>query len=821
MRCLRPYAIIALLWALYFHPVVLHPTQTLYSDFSDFLAEHLPARVFLVREWRETGELPLWNPYHFCGSPFVHDIQVGAFYPPYALTMLYPASHAGAVMSWVIALHLLAAGAFTFLYARSHDIGEVGSLVAAVGFMLSAKWLTHLLLAGHTVTVGLAWLPLVLLGLERAIRTGRFLPVLGAGAAFALVLLGTHPQWAFYAGLFAAAWTFGATKAPPLRWGVIRWLTCGLGAVAVAILLAAVQLLPTWEASGQSSRTVGLDSAGALRIGFFALFGLVGPSSGYNPPNAWEVRGVFGAFWLTAAVAAPAIIGGRTRWWAGVFAGVMVFSLGGAALVEWLPGFNLFRAPARMLLIAAFPLALLAGATTDALIRTAWADELRPKLMRAFLMVGLFAVVPALTCLTIERTQPNSPSLSFGFVAFWVVELLGVPVFLWLVWPNRSGNPKLRTGCWLAILLGELLAPVVALPAVKPQSDTYPDGGPIRFLRHHAPPGTGRVIDIDMGTGPHDRLGPLGGGSPLSMTVGVETVRGYNPLDVRHYREYVGFVLDEDTRVLSLSPVAQPVIPNFPRTNRTLFDLMNVRYLVCFPEYLSNPDLRADPGHRLEASTWRRAAVFRDPPAVPALPPQKPDPLPPVEIIENLTVRPRAFVVPEAEAMPAGQELAALKRCDFTKSVLLTTLDPIPRNGTRPGREVRVAEYRANRVRLNLDGGPGGFLVLSDVWFPGWVCRIDGAEVPIYRANHAFRAVAIPDGAKEAAFRFEPRSYCLGWWISAASLVSFTLLGLVLNIAARFKPIRPHDPSQERRAMNTNQTRSTEHRVEDQDTEFN
>ena len=96
MTRLRPYLLLAVLWALYFYPLVLQPTGTLYADFSDFLAEHLPGRVFLVREWRETGELPLWNPYHFCGSPFVHDIQVGTFYPPYAVTLLIPESDAGA-----------------------------------------------------------------------------------------------------------------------------------------------------------------------------------------------------------------------------------------------------------------------------------------------------------------------------------------------------------------------------------------------------------------------------------------------------------------------------------------------------------------------------------------------------------------------------------------------------------------------------------------------------------------------------------------------------------------------------------------------------
>src|SRR5262245_31463328 len=206
----RPYLVIAVLWGLYFHPLVLHPAQVLYADYSDFLAEHLPGRIFLVREWRETGELPLWNPYHFCGTPFVHDIQVGMFYPPYAVVYLVPESGVGAALSWVIALHVLVAGVFAFIYARSHQLNEGGSLVAAVGFMLSSKWMTHLLLAGHTITIGLAWLPLVLLGIERGIANRSIWAVILAGVALALMGLGTHPQWAFYAGVFAVVWTLPA-----------------------------------------------------------------------------------------------------------------------------------------------------------------------------------------------------------------------------------------------------------------------------------------------------------------------------------------------------------------------------------------------------------------------------------------------------------------------------------------------------------------------------------------------------------------------------------------------------------------------------------
>src|SRR5262249_31540031 len=291
--------------------------------------------------------------------------------------------------------------------------------------------------------------------------------------------------------------------------------------------LVAVQLLPTWEAAGQSARTVGLQSTGAFQVGFYTLFGLVGPSFGNDPPRTWEQRALFGLFWLAAALAAPALDRGQTRWRFGVFLGLLAFSLGGAALIDWLPGFRMFRIPTRMLLIAVFPLAILAGTTTDVLIRSNWAAEQRKLLTRPFLLVVLFAAVPGFVCLWDSGSQAPVPIWA-PFIAYWVAVAVALPVFLWLVLPGSAGGPRVRTACWLAVLLVELVAPVALFPAVRPQSDIYPKASVVEFLADHTKLGEARVIDIDMGGGESDKTAVLGGGSPLALVYGVETTRGYN-----------------------------------------------------------------------------------------------------------------------------------------------------------------------------------------------------------------------------------------------------------------------------------------------------
>ena len=218
---LQPYFVLTLLGLLFFGELVHYPTQVLYSGHSDLLAMHLPMKCFLVRSWQQTEEVPLWNPYSFAGMPLVHDVQVAAFYPLHWPLYLLPEELIGAAMSWLIVFHVLIAGWCMFAYARSQGLEGTASFVAALGYMFAGKWLLHVLAGGHYIMIPLAWLPLVLLLMERAIWQGSIVHATWAGTVFALIVVGTHPQMTLYAGLFTAVWCSWprAKTAAAGRWG--------------------------------------------------------------------------------------------------------------------------------------------------------------------------------------------------------------------------------------------------------------------------------------------------------------------------------------------------------------------------------------------------------------------------------------------------------------------------------------------------------------------------------------------------------------------------------------------------------------------------
>ncbi len=786
MSRLRIPLLLDALWLLFFHDLVLHPGQVLYSDYSDLLAEHIPAKCFLVRSFHEDGELPRWNPYHFAGLPFLHDIQVAAFYPPHALLLLFKEEQVGPALSWLLAAHVLLAGWLMYFYARGQGLGEHGSFVAAVGYMFAGKWLLHLLAGGHYILIGLAWLPLVLLCLERAIRRGSLAWATGAGVTFALLTLGTHPQWTFYAGIFIALWTLdpfwragdvnppvtptGGLTPPARRVLLLRWLSFGLWTALLAAGLADVQLLPTAEAARYSTRSLGVGTTEVLQGGLRSILFLIGPALQADPPYTnliWEDRGGLTLLWLMAA-----LLGG---WWlkdrryqAGVTLALLVFAVGGAYLVQGLPGFNLFRQHTRMFIILGLPIALFAGAATNALFDPSPAGAALRK-RGHWLLARLSAALLILAGGFALRTALEGKPLRFEW--YWPSLALTIPAAWWLLGQRpRRGHAPL----WTALLLLDLGTLIAPLASTRAETAIFPYPSWLPFMISHGPVRE-RVLDrseSDFHTG-----SPLGTGAPLALLHGIEALRGYSPLDHLRYKQYLHFITGSDEPMSPLGgPLTSPVLSDFPILHQGLLDLLGTAYLLQ-PSDLPPPG----PGWNVLYVEDALAAYDFITGGV--------RPLPPYTLYHNARRCPRAFVVFQAEPLPAGpQTLAALTATDLRRVVLLEGEVPAESSGISSERSARVKAYQPNQISIEVSEGPPGWLVLTDIWYPGWTCTVDGQPAEIRRADYLFRAVRIPEGAKEVVFRYEPDSLRIGRKISLATL---GLVGVVLLATIPRRSLRP------------------------------
>jgi hypothetical protein len=87
-----------------------------------------------------------------------------------------------------------------------------------------------------------------------------------------------------------------------------------------------------------------------------------------------------------------------------------------------------------------------------------------------------------------------------------------------------------------------------------------------------------------------------------------------------------------------------------------------------------------------------------------------------------------------------------------------------------------IVKEEDNELDITANPSRPAYLVLSDTYYPGWRCYVDGNEQTIYRANFAMRAVLLRPGHHRIAFRFIPCSAVIGAGCSAATAIIVIVL---------------------------------------------
>ncbi len=157
------------------------------------------------------------------------------------------------------------------------------------------------------------------------------------------------------------------------------------------------------------------------------------------------------------------------------------------------------------------------------------------------------------------------------------------------------------------------------------------------------------------------------------------------------------------------------------------------------------------------------------------------------QVFENLGAMPRVWLVPEVlvlgdeEIRTAGQtsRLPDGRGFDPKRMGLIEKPLSIEPGEADPNATARVTTLGDNTMEVRINSATAGFLITSDVYYPGWRATIDDQPVELYRANYAFRGVAVPAGNHLVKFAYQPRRFYLGVAVSLGCLLSLTGLGLV------------------------------------------
>jgi uncharacterized membrane protein YfhO len=92
---------------------------------------------------------------------------------------------------------------------------------------------------------------------------------------------------------------------------------------------------------------------------------------------------------------------------------------------------------------------------------------------------------------------------------------------------------------------------------------------------------------------------------------------------------------------------------------------------------------------------------------------------------------------------------------------------------------VEIVSYSPNEIKINVMTSEEAYLVLSEVFYPGWKVYVNGKEEEVLRANYAFRAVHLKPGQKEVCFVFDPLSWKAGLILSSSTVIGLIALGLL------------------------------------------
>lgn len=756
----------------YFAPVLVDGRILAYDD---AVKHYLPSFTVGPVLWSASA----------AGYPIYGDIQNMAFFPPKLVFQglgLLGVPLATSYNLFVLAPFVIAASAahvYVYRFTRTHAAAAVAGLVFALSspLLYFVEWPDH--------AYGAAMLPLLALALERLRDDPRGGSIAWLAVVVGLTQLSGYPPMANVIGLIMAGYAVVRGAHAPAGRG--RYYRAAVAGAALGIGLAAVQLVPTAVAllpkmaahwTFEDFNDLAFVPGDLTRLFFPFITGggsLYGDESFGVPTTRLFYLGLMpltlGAIGLVSRrhSRAPQIF------WTAATLYVVALALGERTPVAYLtyrlPVINVGHEWSRLLVVAAFGVAVSAGCGTAVLL------DGRAGRRRFAIAGGVLMAVVGLWLLVQGGPVWVRPAIPAGWPATWSFSPLrnpafGVPFLLALVASATvaiAGTGR-RLPVWLvpALVLADLAtfgyahewrtaspdaASLVHRPASLEAVRTTLAGSRQRVVSYRGLAEDGMIVARR--EHPDDRTG-------LRQEIG--RYWGFETLE--YFGKWTLPALGELTDHLPVTALSGGSIP---------LDLLAVRFVLVHStrEEPGAPSLPPSPLARAlldSPAAWRPAGRLGE-----------------SLLFENRTVLPRAWVAGEARVMQEDAARGVLRSgrlpdgspFDPARTALLAGPGAeglsAPRDAV-PG-TVEIVEQRSQRYRLRVRTTDPSVLVTSDTYHPGWQVRVNDVAAPVLQADVLLRAVAVPAGESVVEFRFVPKDFYLGLAISVAALLVAAVVG--------------------------------------------
>lgn len=684
----------------------------------DVVTQIYPWKHFVITELK-AGRLPLWNPNNFSGNPALANFQTAVFSPFTLLYFILPFIDA---WSLTVLLQPLLAGIFTYFLTREMRVSRAGAVISALGFMFSGfivVWMAY-----GTLSLAVAFLPFILLSLERFLRKNDRRFLIFAGLAVTFSFFSGHFQTSLYVLLTSFAFIiYRAVSDRKLK--NAAFATLGLIGGCV---LALPQLIPTFVLYTQSFRSSNAIVDGG--IPFFYLITSFAPDFFGSPVTRND--------WVGFYAERASFIGIITFFLAGFslfrirakdvifFVGLSVVSLVLAldtpiqlllshAGIPVLSSSN----PTRIIVLWSFSMSILAGFGYDYL-----REAISKKILRHILSVVVVVVA--------------------------IVLLAWLSVLFFHLLPSDKSviakrNLILPTILLVALLIGVLIqfvierlskASVLAVFIIALVAfDSF------RFAQKWMPFDTAAILFPDVpvvsamqklqGTG---RV--FGGfGTEVQTYYGVRSVEGYDPLYIKRYGEFIkaattGRYTTPDRSFVGIDRQAKSTekVLNFLSVSLLFQPKSQLFVNYAYPVW-GRPDIYK--------------VVYEDDLFL---------------LYHNTTMLPFARLSYTYEVFTDSRKLLArFYEPDFPYAT--TTLleedpslsDMIQKDATG---SAEIVSMEPTSIRIKVNSTSPGLLFLPNPYYPNWHATLNGEAIHIYQADYAFQAIKIPKGKSEVLFSY-------------------------------------------------------------------
>jgi hypothetical protein len=768
----------------------IYHVDTLYQPFADQV-KNLPSNgllsdlVYQMYPWRhflgqslKAGFLPLWNPYSLAGLPFLANDQSSVFELTKLLSYLLDVGVKD-FMLFSSFITLFLAGFFSYLFLRNLKLRQLAALVGGSAFMFCGPVIVWL---GYPLTSVMVWLPLVLWSVDKLVAKSTKLGLGVLALAIAAQFFAGNPETSWFVLITAAAYVlfrlvqqWRKLKKPQVFYKKTAFLVLAL---VLGLALASVQILPTFEFIYQSEAWQ-IGRGGQAGTGFFdaVFFGqwnswqsqkdfknsffelplLIYPDYFGNPtdqhywgPSNYNESSLHvGLIPLVLALLALGYLRGKNEKRGAVLFWAITVLVTQAIFFDW-PIFRLvgylpiFKVVAigRLRFIFAFALACLAAFGTHWLLDQKNKTDKKAKL--AYFIIVFFALAAYLR----HRFIIDGFDLVLRQqVKIFIFFLFAATLFalILILFARRQFAKKLGMILLLALVVLELFYysfdyhPAIAKELVFPKTKE------ISFLQENL--GHYRLTSYH-----ENEVSPYSAMQPNSSLLwGLADIRGYEIIRNFRYDSFERHFARADSWL------------SYKLYDQRVFDVLGVKYFVQAAEDEENKLLEQQPSLKEIYNNGK------------------------IKMYQNLGVLPRAFVVFNIHPIRdffVAKDVFFMETWRPDMTAIVETENPdfltaaYQNNPTRSFTEAEIISYQPNQVIVATATEQDGYLVLTDVYDKNWQALLDGQKQKIYPTNVAFRGLFVPAGRHQIIFKYKPKTFIVGGYLSFIALV--ICLGLIV-----------------------------------------